>query len=821
MPDKPTTWELAIANAAHEGAMRIIIQDAPGNADALQMDVVLDAPYEALQSRIWPVEAGRAYALHAMVKTALDRAYGQLRLHWLAVDGSDLGDVRSELAFCDHDYAPMTIWGVAPAGAVIAKAGMYLQAVGQMGRVGAGGSLWLSPASINPSLLLEAKPAAPGALFNALKPTEYAITVSGAPSDLAAIELSYRLEDFDREVVHSGVLDVNLKQGQAKVYLRLPALPMGYYELDLRANAPGLEEARQRLSLGSVTPLDFEPPEHYAIAIDAGLSWPTGGDSSKRDVLATDGRFATQAASSYRLGLRTLRDRLSWGDVNPQPGVFDWGRYGRAARIQHENGLEVYQVFHDTPLWALASSLNPTPNRSLPPWDLRTMYDLGARLAVDQGRYIRYFEVWNEPDGGFFSGHPWDIAALTKACALGIRDVDPTIGILSASRCTGTEFWEKWLANGAGAYVDIFNQHSYGKPEDQFALHQEDRDILARYGLELPIWMTEMGMRGSPTPDGSYRLAEEIQVSYILRCYACGLASGLDRFFFFYQQEFLEYGMHLWGVQRDDLTPKPSFIALGALIRQVGEAKVVGYLQEDDSYCIVFERQPGDFVGVAWSNTNSLVETGWAATLPVLEPGQDWSTADGSFTLPLCKGAYLVDSIGRKLRELEGDSFELKLSLKPVFVRGLDISRMQLREVPPTPHFAPSHEGFGERQHVFMQAVTRPSQPRLAHDDAQKQKNVLYIQEGAAEELALVVHNYSQQDVRTSVRLTLPQGWELVSMDPTDVAVAAGKAVSIRASFVPRQVAAGVEYCVSAVMLLGGAPQDQVAVYYYKGVVGE
>ncbi|MHB1356286.1 MAG: hypothetical protein ACYCZF_09955 [Anaerolineae bacterium] len=824
---KETTWLVTSELEDLTGYALLANDDNPQGQDTLKLRVVFGSPLQAAEERVWPVQPGRAYTLRTLVKTALDRAYGQLCIKWLDANGSEVGVIGSPYAFCDHDYAPMQLWGVAPDTAASAQACLVLKGVGMMGREGAGGELWLSPAIFEPSLYLEANPAAPGALYNTLKPVEYGISLSGAPQELISVQLVYRLTDYDGQVVYDKSVTPALKDGKAKLTLSLPALPPGYYELELKTQAAGLSATNNLYALGSITPLDFEPPADYAISLDAGMSWPCEGGQSNAGTSDEAGRLAIQTATCYRLGLRSLRDRMSWSQVHLGPGQFDWGKYKRAAEAQKAGGIEVYQIIHDAPEWTLGPADNDHPVHNYPPQDMRVMYEFGQRLARDMGHLVRYFEFWNEPDGGFFSGHPWDLAAMTKAGALGIKDADPSIGTTSASRCTGPDFWRKWLANGTGAYVDIFNQHSYGKPEDQFALHQQDRDMLAQVGLSQPIWMTEMGMRGSPSPDGSYTLAERIQVSYLLRAHACGLASGVDRFHFFYLQEFLEYGMHLWGVQRADLSPKPAFIALGTLIRQAGLAKVVGYLQEDDSYCIVFERRPGDYVGLAWSNINSLVQTGWAATLPVLEPGQDWSQADGSFDLPLKPGAYIVDAIGRKVCDLEGGSVNLKLSLAPVFVRGLDISRMQLKAAAPNPHFTPSEVGLSKEQHLFLQALTRPGQPRLAHRESQKQKNALLCADGQSEELALIVHNYTDESAAVSVALWLPQGWSLDAMVPpagcesmgtvVPLVVAPQSTAEIRARYTAAGMKSGEECMVTGQLFLNGAPRDQVAVYY-KGI---
>jgi len=213
--------------------------------------------------------------------------------------------------------------------------------------------------------------------------------------------------------------------------------------------------------------------------------------------------------------------------------------------------------------------------------------------------------------------------------------------------------------------------------------------------------------------------------------------------------------------------------------------------------------------------------------LPVLEPGQDWTQAQGEFELPLVTGASIVDGIGRKVRDLTASTINLKLSLAPVFVRGLDAAKMQLKAPAPNPHFLPSKIGLSREQHVFLQALTRPSQPRLAHDEAQKQKNALICADGQTEELALIVHNYTEESAAVSVALWLPQGWSLDAILPpagcessgmvVPLVVAPQSTVEIRARYTAAGLKTDEECVVTGQLYLNGAPRDQVAVYY-KGI---
>ena len=49
-----------------------------------------------------------------------------------------------------------------------------------------------------------------------------------------------------------------------------------------------------------------------------------------------------------------MRERLSWGEVEPERGRYDWGRYDRSATALAQRGIKVYQILHDSPKWSRA-----------------------------------------------------------------------------------------------------------------------------------------------------------------------------------------------------------------------------------------------------------------------------------------------------------------------------------------------------------------------------------------------------------------------------------------------------------------------------------
>ncbi len=322
-------------------------------------------------------------------------------------------------------------------------------------------------------------------------------------------------------------------------------------------------------------------------------------------------------------------------------------------------------------------------------------------------------------------------------------------------------------------------------------LIEEDRELMAAVGREAPVWMTEMGFRSTPAADGTYTASEADAVSYLLRAYTCGLMAGLEKFHYFYLCNFHEAGLSLWGLLRDDLSPKPAFVALGNLIRQTRQCKPVGYLRQDGAWLVVFERAPGDLMAVAWSSGQEV--------LPV----------------PVGAGATVVDAMGNQVASLREGTAAVQLGPEPVFIRGLSESlRERLTAPATTPKYQPDPAPVAEELKIWLQAETRPEKPLPAEPEIMAQKLALHCMPGQEESIAFIVHNWSSSPAQCTLAVTLPEHWQLVEGGPAQFEVAANSDSTQLYRFTPTKVLQGEEYVVSAELVLAGKPRDVAKVWY-------
>ena len=743
--------------------------------------------YEAA-SAPWPVTPGRAYRATAAISPAMDGAHAQCFLAWLDAAGAEIARAEGPITFMEHAFADEMTWGLAPAGAVAARLVIRLTSDEQTWKK-AVGCVRIGAPRLEPSLDVTLAAQADAGLYDPDQPAEHAVSVAGAPADRAQVEVAYRVYDYHRHLVASGDLPVALENGSGRAVLALPGQPSGYYRVEITVGAVGLAPAEAWASYACIPPLEFDPPEDTPIALDAGISW--WYHREYQGVPRThEERARIKCEAAARIGLRCLRDRWSWRETNPEPGVVDWGHYAVTHQAQADAGISCYQMIASTPEWALVDTPAVAHRHAFPPADVRAYYAHIRQLIQDWGHAVRYFESWNEPEIFFFQGYAWDLAALSKAAYLACKDVDPTVGVLWASRCAATTFWRRALANGCARYFDIFNQHSYDAPETVLELTRQDRELMAEFGIQRPIWMSEQGCRTDPDPDGGYIHAERAEVSYLLRSYACGLASGYDRYFYFYLQEFLEWGQWLWGIMRDDQTPKPALMALATLVRQLRAAEPVGYLQQDQAYAVVFGRGDGEHVALAWALDGNAVG------------------------LALHPGAHMVDAMGCRVRDLPAGELRLALNDQPCFVRGVAPAGMPLRPIPPRPRFAPDPTPPSREMHVWLQAVARPGQPYPDSAGMDRDKLALGVAPGDTETIAWRVHNYSDAPADVRIAVELPDGWELISLDRDQFTVAPGAYEDAIATVAVGPIEEGIDQSVGARLLLDGRPNDVARIYY-------
>ncbi len=153
---------------------------------------------------------------------------------------------------------------------------------------------------------------------------------------------------------------------------------------------------------------------------------------------------------------------------------------------------------------------------------------------------IKYWEVSNEPtmqEGRliFFKGTSQDYLEILKVTYEAVKEADPEAKVLHAGMASDPEdpmrrsFWGDVYDLGAEDYFDIANIHSIGSGGEGIYILAM-KEFLDRYGIEKPIWITEV--QYSELGLERLNLTEEEWAEVIVRSFVYGFGNGAEKIFY-------------------------------------------------------------------------------------------------------------------------------------------------------------------------------------------------------------------------------------------------------------------------------------------------
>ncbi|MCC6442571.1 MAG: hypothetical protein IT210_03825 [Armatimonadetes bacterium] len=566
-------------------------------------------------------------------------------------------------------------------------------------------SLWTCiPAVSQEASMIDVSSRQPGHVFTDRERVRFTLKTSPERS------LTVTVRDYEGTQMLSRALTAQ-PSGAA---LDLGRLPTGYYVLTLEA---------QEISFAVVPSAARRyRAEDSPLATDGAISW-----------LVSPEQFRGTAQLMKRAGLLWVRDRMSWGEAQPERGAFRWGKYEQSADAQSGAGLKVYQIFHDTAPWARADR-----DGKRYPDDLRDAYRFGFEAARHFKGRISAWEIWNESDISVFSPEPADpYAAFFKAASLGFKAADPDVKILMVSMALGADrFTDALFENGIAPYMDIYNWHVYDAPQNYRARAEGHFRMMARHNISSPNWLTEAGIHLKEVDGGLTGTDQKRQAEFVPKSFTHSLASGVDKHFFFVFPYYLENGID-FGVLHRDLTPYPGYVALSATTYALGKGRCQGRIEIPGVSAFVFDNGQGQTV-VLWSEEENEVSLNINA-----------------------RQARLVNVVGKESKlPVEGKRLRIRATASPVFVI---LPPDALRETVTPPAVKPP-------------SVTRTPKPahkeivaRLVFPNERMDKpSESYICPAGQEiEVALDAYNFGDKPFEGELQAVLPSGWEISGLPQT------------------------------------------------------
>jgi hypothetical protein len=238
---------------------------------------------------------------------------------------------------------------------------------------------------------------------------------------------------------------------------------------------------------------------------------------------------------------------------------------------------------------------------------------------------VRFYQIGNEING---QRHFWrrtdgkpglasEYVEILKASYEIIKRKNPEIQVILGS--LGAEdrgdYLRELLEAGAGEYFDVLDFHIYHPYEDFYRIVVEEERVgrfvrlMAEYGIERPIWVTEIA-----EPSGGKKgFSELTQASNLVKRNVVLMSKGVDKVFthLFDTRPGRKSGREAHrGLLHYDTTPKLAMRAYTVMTRKIGCCKSVRMDSRGAAKIVTCQLSRGEEVYVMWGKGNSTVKLG-------------------------------------------------------------------------------------------------------------------------------------------------------------------------------------------------------------------
>ena len=314
--------------------------------------------------------------------------------------------------------------------------------------------------------------------------------------------------------------------------------------------------------------------------------------------LTTEEEIRSQMKILAAFGIRNCRDRLSWNELEPECGKFSFearaGRYDRLRQIAREEGIEMLEVFHDTPAWNRRGpeklSRNPFRNGNNQIYGENpypeNLFEAAAAWNTISRRWpaVKALEIWNEPDIKFSNYLPPDpliafIRAVSRDFRLSQNPCRIVGGVFAFLRTSGenVSLYRNWIKAGLLESIDVVSFHTYTQVAELEPLLRGMREAEGA-AAGIPYWVSESGMPWRRQKVRAEAGDDRFSASEIVGKAVEFRALGVERYYPFK----LGYGnetLNNFGMFDRNLTPMRSMAAYLQVSRLLAGRNYIGDLK--------------------------------------------------------------------------------------------------------------------------------------------------------------------------------------------------------------------------------------------------
>ncbi len=320
---------------------------------------------------------------------------------------------------------------------------------------------------------------------------------------------------------------------------------------------------------------------------------------------------SAQATHMYRYwlpkmaqaGVRWERMGVSWGGVEPAKGKWTWSVLNSMIHTAETHHVFISSLLIGNPHW--------TGTTGLPSHDLAAWKNYVSHIVAHCAGMIDHWEVWNEPN----SSRAY--AKIVVAAYDAAYKVNPRVQIGLTVHSVDIVRLQDVIQDGAKNHFDYIAVHPYevfgslqwGQESVFMHIIPRIRKMLAHYDpakVNVPIWITEIGMNPSPARPGN-----------LVKAYTMGIAEG------FAHIEWFEAMGEAYNMSLLDNAGRPthSYNALRNLTRVMGNhPRYLGWvLLNGRDYGFVFHGAAGTVLAT-WSEPGTTDHVNLGASVKIMNP---------------------------------------------------------------------------------------------------------------------------------------------------------------------------------------------------------
>ncbi|MBN2150807.1 MAG: hypothetical protein JW839_05165, partial [Candidatus Lokiarchaeota archaeon] len=293
----------------------------------------------------------------------------------------------------------------------------------------------------------------------------------------------------------------------------------------------------------ALVPVDVTGPA----SLDAGTAIPI---TDQMCISHAPAQWDYHANNTKLLGTRILRNNIEWFECaryyGKTAGLYNFKHYDDLFGNLTSRGIESLGCFvYGWGWWP--------NNKALPREDWPYYYNFTKAFVSKYAGTLKYYEIWNEPNIGFWTGSDDDFFEFSQELASIVRMNDPSAVIISPGIVgPEVEYLDKMVAyyglqNFSDTY-DIIAYHAYsGKNAEILVQKMADvKEWMADHHMSgKPVWITEIGMSTAVATNEQIGTAlvaenERYQATQVLKVYAESIPANISGVFWYCQNDWCD-----------------------------------------------------------------------------------------------------------------------------------------------------------------------------------------------------------------------------------------------------------------------------------------